>query len=177
VTPSAEAQLDLGRVYAQHHRAIFAYLLRQTGDLHRAEDLTQDVFADAVATLPRVFQPHRPLLPWLYTVARRRAIDAARADRRTAPMSLTDVVDVSEGDARRNSRAIVQALGTLPAPQRAVVLMRLFHGRSFAEIATALGASESACRMRFSRALRALRKRLESIGVALLMLLTEMRML
>src|SRR6266511_1465170 len=107
----AEAQLDLGRVYAEHHRAIFAYLLRRTGDVQSAEDLTQEVFADAVATLPRVFQPHRPLLPWLYTVARRRAIDAARADRRNASVSLTDVSDVANGDSPKNSRAIVQALG------------------------------------------------------------------
>lgn len=166
------AGLDLARVYAEHRGTIFKYLLRRTGDVDRAEDLTQDVFADAVATLPRIFQRHRPLLPWLYTVARRKAIDAARAERAAQALELGETT-IAADDSKPDPRAIARALEHLPLPQRLVVLMRLFEGRSFAEIGDALGVSESACRMRFSRALSVLRERLEQAGVAVLALACE----
>jgi RNA polymerase sigma-70 factor (ECF subfamily) len=167
---AASAGSDLGSAFREHRRAIYLYLLRRTGDADRAEDLTQEVFAEAAAALPSLFVDRRPLLPWLYTVARRRAIDAARKDRLVACGSLEDVsVDPAEPVA--DLGIVVQALRTLPAAQRAVVLMRLFEGRSFAEIAVALGAAESACRMRFSRAMRTLRGSLEQAGFLLLPLL------
>jgi len=164
---------DLGSEFREHRRAIFLYLLRRTGDADRAEDLTQEVFAEAVAALPRLYGDRNPLLPWLYTVARRRAIDAARKDRLVACGSLEDVsVDAAEPAA--DLGIVVEAVRTLPATQRAVVLMRLFEGRSFAEIGVALGAAESACRMRFSRAMRDLRRSLEQAGFPLLSLLLEL---
>jgi RNA polymerase sigma-70 factor (ECF subfamily) len=170
-----DSQLDLGSAFLEHRRAIFLYLLRRTGDAERAEDLTQEVFAEAVAALPRLFADRKPLLPWLYTVARRRAIDAARKDRLVACGSLEEVsVDVAERAPGTDLGVVVQAVRTLPATQRAVVLMRLFEGRSFAEIGIALGAAESACRMRFSRAMRALRESLEQAGFTVLALLLEL---
>jgi RNA polymerase sigma-70 factor (ECF subfamily) len=172
---SDDSQLDLGDAFREHRRAIFLYLLRRTGDADRAEDLTQEVFAEAVAALPRLFVDRKPLLPWLYTVARRRAIDAARRDRLVPCGSLEDVsADVAERAPGADLGVVVEAVRTLPATQRAVVLMRLFEGRSFAEIGIALDAAESACRMRFSRAMRALRRSLEQAGFTLLPLLLEL---
>jgi DNA-directed RNA polymerase specialized sigma24 family protein len=43
--------------------------------------------------------------------------------------------------------------------------MKVFEGRSFAEIAVEVGATEEACRMRFSRGLASLRRQLERRGV------------
>jgi RNA polymerase sigma-70 factor (ECF subfamily) len=151
-------RIDLGSVFREHRRTIFLYLLRRTGDADRAEDLTQEVFADAVEAV-RELSSDRSLLAWLYTVADRRAIDAARKDRRTAPRASLDEVsiDLAERESAADLGAVVEAVRTLPANQRAVVLMRLFEGRSFAEIGLALGAAESACRMRFSRGLQTLR--------------------
>jgi RNA polymerase sigma-70 factor, ECF subfamily len=171
----ATAELDLARVFRDHRSTIFRYLLRRTGDPQLAEDLTQDVFADALAALPRLDRDPRSLLPWLYTVARRRAIDAARAGRAVPVGTLEELPGPArEGGAEPPLAAVVDAVRALPPPQRAVVVMRVLDGRSFAEIGADLGAAESACRMRFSRALRALRESLERAGPALLLVLVDL---
>ncbi len=56
--------------------------------------------------------------------------------------------------------ALRDAIAALPESQRRVVVMKLLEGRSFAEIAARLGASEAACKMRLSRALERLRDEL-----------------
>jgi RNA polymerase sigma-70 factor (ECF subfamily) len=56
--------------------------------------------------------------------------------------------------------ALRGAIAALPETQRAVVVMKLLRGLSFAEIADRVGTSEAACKMRFARGVEALRDRL-----------------
>jgi RNA polymerase sigma factor (sigma-70 family) len=63
-------------------------------------------------------------------------------------------------------RALVDGLRSLDEGQRRVIVLKVFEGRSFAEIAGLLDVSEEACRMRFSRGLARLRRRLEEKGVS-----------
>jgi len=128
------------------------------------------VFAEAAARLDRSRPGEAPVLAWLYTVAQRRLADAARAARRGGESLAeldSDRVRVVEGAEYGPGVAgtIGQAISALPERQRRVVVMKLLEGRSFAEIAAALGASEAACKMRFARGLEAVRDRLERDGV------------
>src|SRR5262249_26866612 len=66
--------------FRRHYEHVYRYVRRRTHDHHRAEDLTQQVFADAVAGL---HESSSPTLAWLYTVAKRRFADEAR--RETGP--------------------------------------------------------------------------------------------
>src|SRR5262249_44496048 len=94
--------------------------------------------------------------------------------RLVASGTLDDVcVDVPDRTPAADLEAVVEAVRALPPTQRSVVLMRLFEGRSFAEIGTTLGAAETACRMRFSRALEALRVSLERAGLTFLPFLLD----
>jgi len=61
--------------------------------------------------------------------------------------------------------ALRRAIAALPDAQRAVFVLKLLEGRSFREIAARVGATEAACKMRFSRALERLRHQLEQEGV------------
>jgi RNA polymerase sigma-70 factor (ECF subfamily) len=159
---------ELAGAFALYGPLVFRYLLRRTGDRATAEDLTQDVFADALAALPRLTDHGRPLLPWLYVVARRRAADAARQERRRARVALRLAPVAAPTDQQATTvRLLVEGIRSLPALQRRVVVMRLFEGRSFAEIGEVLAADEVACRMRFSRGLRALRATLRQAGLTL----------
>ena len=63
------------------------------------------------------------------------------------------------------AKALRQAMWRLPAAQRRVVCMKLFEGRSFAEIASVLETTQAAAKMRFTRALRTLRADLERQGI------------
>jgi RNA polymerase sigma-70 factor, ECF subfamily len=162
--------MDEDRVAAafrEHRDEVFRYLLRRTGDALEAEELTQQVFADAAAAL----QHQRPnsLLAWLYTVAERRFVDELRRRSRASTSAFDDdgieVAAPTLEDAPEVRRALVEAVAALPSDQQRVVVMKLFRGYSFSEIAMTLDASEAACKMRFSRAVQAIRSALSEQGL------------
>ncbi len=155
----------LDRVFRRHYGQVYRYLRRRTGDDGRAEDLTQQVFADAAAALPD-FGPDAPSpLAWLYTVARRRFADEARRRARETALGVSaDRTGPAEYDEQLTG-VLVAAFKRLPEEHRKLLSMKLLRGARFGEIAAALDVSEGATKMRFLRALEALREELEREGV------------
>lgn len=151
----------LERAFRDHYGQVYRYLRRRTGDPERAEDLAQQVFADAAAALPDFGDDAPSPLAWLYTVARRRFVDETR--RRVRSPELEAATAAEYGDDLKGT--IVAAFGRLPEEQRAVLALKLLRGARFKEIAASLGIGEGAAKMRFVRALQALRAELEREGV------------
>jgi RNA polymerase sigma-70 factor, ECF subfamily len=145
--------------FRRHYAEIYRFLRRRTPDHHSAEDLAQQVFADAATSLRA---DGRPPLAWLYAVARRRFVDAIRRDSRD-PIGLGAPADAEYGP--RLLGALRTALAGVPEAQREVVVLKLWRGARFGEIAELLGISEEAARMRFSRGLAALRAALTEEGI------------
>ena len=153
--------------FRRHHAQIYRYLRRRTGDPYRAEDLAQEVFADAAVALSRGERPSS-MLAWLYTIAQRRFADEARRrSRGPAGVRLDDVLDelVAPDYATDLGRALRESLARLAPNERRVISMKLLRGSSFHEIATTLEVSEAAAKMRFQRALAALRADLAQQGI------------
>jgi RNA polymerase sigma-70 factor (ECF subfamily) len=151
------------RAFRRHYGQVYRYVRRRTLDHDRAEELTQQVFADAAAGLK---EHPSPTLSWLYTVARRRFADETRGRLRAHIVPLRD----SERDETREygpavAGGLSQALAALPGGQREVVVLKLLRGLRFAEIAGALGVTEDAAKMRFVRGLQTLRFELEQTGI------------
>lgn len=146
--------------YRRYRTRIYRYLLGRTGSHHDAEDLTQRVFVDALTALSSDDTSPDSVLHWLYAVAQRRLVDEFRRRGRSVdhaiPMPLREP---TYGD--DVSSSLATALATLTPEQRTVVVLRLLRGLSFPEIADVTGVSEDACKMRFSRALRAVREALQ----------------
>lgn len=61
-----------------HHRRVFQFIWQMTRQRHDAEDLTQQTFIKAYHHLAR-FDPQRPLINWLLTIARNTALNHFRA--------------------------------------------------------------------------------------------------
>lgn len=160
-----EATEPVSRDIRRHYREIYRYVRRRSRSDSDAEDLTQDVFADAARALGNAGSGDGPPIAWLYAVARRRLIDRARRQARRHEVfgdtALELVVEPPSGYGSEVSEALRSGIERLPQLQRQVVLLKLVRGRSFAEIASALDASEGACRMRFLRGLEQLRAFLE----------------
>jgi RNA polymerase sigma-70 factor, ECF subfamily len=157
------------QAFRRHYDRIYRYLRRRTHSDDEAEELAQTVFVEAAARLDRFTPGATPVLAWLYTVAQRRLVDRARAARRhetitaleAARLAPVEKLDYGHGVAR----ALRGALEQLPEKQRQVAVLKLLEGRPFAEIAERVGATEAACKMRFARALEALREELEREGI------------
>jgi RNA polymerase sigma-70 factor, ECF subfamily len=156
------------QAFRRHHAQIYRYLRRRTGDPDRAEDLAQEVFADAAAALSRGDWEPESMIAWLYTIARRRFADEARRRRHSDGVPLDDVLDeLPAPDYGPDlARALREAISRLAPSQRQVVSMKLLRGTTFCEIASAIGVSEPAAKMRFKRALTVLRADLEQQGIA-----------
>ena len=109
-----------------------------------AEDAAQETFVRAFVHRER-FDPDRPLLPWLFTIARRQCIDRRRKHQPELGVELELEADP---DPRSNAEAVVvarqemeglaQALAGLPAGQREAVVLFHVEGLSYEQIATVL---------------------------------------
>ena len=156
-TPSTSESPELRGRY----REIYRYVRRRSFSAADAEDVTQEVFADAARALGGLAPGDAPPLPWLYTVAQNRLIDRARRTARRREVlgdaRLEAVADPLPAYGSDVGGALRAGIARLPRQQREVVVMKLVHGRSFAEIAATLDAGEGACRMRFVRGLEQLR--------------------
>ena len=158
-------------LYAEHAGPILAYLLRLTRDHARAEDLLQETMLRAWRR-PAVFEPERGAVRgWLRTVARNLAVDDIRA-RASRPSERELVEDGPHGlggedpyDAAILSWEVADAMSTLSAQHRAVLIEVYYRRASVAEAAEVLGISPGTVKSRTFYALRALRAACAERGV------------
>ena len=129
-------------------------------------DCPEDVVQTALLKLCRQRTPPDNLIPWLYKVVRNGAIDASRAARRrhkyeaaaadSAPKWFSPSYDPTGLDAR----AAADALATLPVETREIIVMHVWGGLTFEQIADSVGSSAATCYRRYSAGLDDLRKKL-----------------
>jgi RNA polymerase sigma factor (sigma-70 family) len=152
--------------FRRHRAQVFRYLRRRTASNDVAEDLTQDVFVAASEHLAAL-DTERPVLAWLYRVAHNRLLDELRRTRRhPRPLSLDVMAEQGRLDYGDDvAAALRRASLRLSRDERELIGVRLFCEYSFADVAARLGISVPAARMRYLRALRALRAELEKEGV------------
>lgn len=166
VTDSASEQLT--SLYLQEHAGIarLAYLL--CGDPHLADDLAHEAFANLYEHWDRVGDPTKRLaylrasvVNLCNSVHRRRGVAARHA---AAPARwMGDGVAASAEDAALDGAqrpAVMQALATLPARQRAAVVLRHWVRMTEGEIAATLGCSVGSVRTHLVRGHDALAARL-----------------
>jgi RNA polymerase sigma-70 factor, ECF subfamily len=150
-------------LFTRFHGPVGAYASRRAPD--EADDIVADVFA--VAWRKREDVPDNAL-PWLYAVAAREMLHTFRAhdrrDRLSARLQATTLLvypDPAEQIAGRldAQEPVTRALGLLSEPDAEVLRLWAWEHLEPAEIATVLGISSVASRVRLHRA----RRRLESL--------------
>jgi RNA polymerase sigma-70 factor (ECF subfamily) len=152
----------------RHHRAIvhFVHRFLAAADRATAEDLAQQVFLNAWKYAP-TFQPRAKVLTWLFRIATNACLNHRRSEESRMRLVRRDHHRQSEGDGggeradlhlERSERAqkVRVAVAALPANQRAVIVLRHFHGLSYGEIAEVTATSTSAVDSLLHRARRAL---------------------
>ncbi|MBI4622724.1 MAG: sigma-70 family RNA polymerase sigma factor [Verrucomicrobia bacterium] len=149
----------------------FAALRQVGGDAHRAEDVTQTVFA-LLARKASSLTRHQTLAGWLHTTTRFTASEALRAERRRLAReqeahTMHELsTDSAAGHEWEQLRPVIDdALGELREPDREAVLLRFFANLPFAEVGAKLNLSENTARMRVERALDKLRVLLARRGI------------
>ncbi len=141
----------LGALYDRHGRAVYSLALRILGDEGDAEEVTQDVFAQAWRRAGQYDESRGTVAAWLLVMARTRAIDRFRA-RRVRPegrvheddgltlqqLPATNPDVASELMAAERGQRVRRALEELPFLQRVAIELAYFEGLSQREIAERL---------------------------------------
>ncbi|MGD0896966.1 MAG: sigma-70 family RNA polymerase sigma factor [Thermoguttaceae bacterium] len=161
-----EAMSPLLRRYAS---PLLTFIRRMTGDWHRAEELFQEAFLAVWQHRGRYEYP-RPFRPWLFGIA----LNKCRAEFRkfsAGPAFLADEPDlpaaaggrtpVEAAIASETAMLVTQAVGTLPPKQRTVLVLRVWNGLEYAEIAQILDRTEATIRSQMFHALAGMRRYLE----------------
>lgn len=161
---SEEALLAL---HSRYVNAVYAVAYRVLGEGMGAEEVTQDTFM-RLWERGASYDPARgAVLPWLLTIARRRAIDVLRHQRRQPPPDVTFSIDehpylweqLPDGDEQRElRRTLVGVLQALPEDQRTAIELAYFYGMSHADIAAALKAPLGTVKTRIRLGMQKLRE-------------------
>jgi RNA polymerase sigma-70 factor (ECF subfamily) len=150
-------------LYDAHSRPLYQFLLRLTfGQRLAAEDLLQETMMRAWRKIDDLNHDVSRLRPWLFTVARRVAIDAGRARQaRPAEVGLMDLSAVTTGeDAYERmlaAQTVRHAMARLSPEHRGVIIEIYYRERTAPEAAAELGIPEGTVKSRTYHALRALR--------------------
>jgi RNA polymerase sigma-70 factor (ECF subfamily) len=153
-------------IVRRYQRRVYSTALRIVRRHDLADDVTQEAFLRAHRALSS-YDRGRPFGPWICRIAanlainhvrspeaREEALDEAALDRSPDPASDGPLGAILEQEARR---VLEEAVGRLPAEQRAVFVLRTFEDLSYNEIAEALDLSVGTVMSRLSRAREKLR--------------------
>lgn len=157
-------------IYERHQPQVYRYILYRVQDADLAGDLTGEVFLRLVEHVRDFTYRGRPLLAWLYTIARNLISDHYRQARRIHPVPVEELhparapepVDPTERWLTR--QRLEQALAYLSEEQYEVILLRFVEGMDTESTARLLGKSVRAVKSLQYRGLRALRQVLEKNG-------------
>ena len=151
-------------------KRVYNYLLRITGNREDALDLTQDVFLKAYQNLRKLDQPQR-FAPWLYRIAHNEAYSMFRKRRPEADVEELEPEGTETGINVGGSSvfpmeltlAVAGALERLSPEQREAVVLKIYQGFKFEEMAEILSCPVSTVKSRLYTALDLLKDHLAPV--------------
>ena len=164
---------EFTELYEQYFEKIYRFIYYKTHHRQTTEDLTSQVFIKTLENIGR-FNPRKGLFSsWLYRIARNKVIDYYRTKKNES--DITGFWDLNSGEKidtdlenKEKLEQVKRYLDKLKPEQREIIVMRIWNGLSYREIAEILDKKEANCKMIFSRTMKKLR---EEIPLALLIIL------
>lgn len=160
---------QLDEIFRAESGLVLAALVRGLGDLDLAEDALQDAVTAALAAWPRRGVPDRPAA-WLLTVARRKAVDRLRRERRLSEKVAALEAELARAAPGEPEHAVSETIGddrlellftcchpALSTEAQVALTLKAFGGLSTGEIARAFLVSEATMAQRLVRAKRKIR--------------------
>ena len=145
-------------LYEQNFDRIYAFFARRVRTREEAQDLTAEVFHQALASIRNFRWQGTPFISWLYGIAAHvlsRHWRSLGSDRHLDEMDLASPRDEIE-----QSVLLGRLVDGLPRDQRTVLVRRFVHQKSIREVAEELGRSEGAVKQLQLRGLENLRDKL-----------------
>ena len=162
----------------QLERPLSKFILGYVRDPYAVEDLVQETFLKAVRNLHR-YRGQSSLKTWIFSIARNLCLDHLRACGRSR-LRLVETLEASDGEeagarradpecdgqAERNEMCtrVTRALGRLSAADKRLLILRVYLGLGYREIARRCRVAPQGMGTRMARALEGLSRSLELSG-------------
>jgi len=157
------ATMDMTRLVADHHAAVYGYAYRLSGNEADAEDLAQQVFLTAQRKLDQL-RSAESVRGWLLAIARNGFLKASARRRPTSAVDLRLNIDGIPAEALDGEEIdhewLQQAIDELPDTFKVVLVMFYFEESSYREIAEQLELPIGTVMSRLARAKGHLRSKL-----------------
>ena len=148
-------------LYELHFHRVYAYVSQRVGRREEAEDVTSDVFHQALSQLRNYEWRGVPFAAWLIRIAANAITDRwRRSSRESEDPVPEDLKDTNTEDIEQCA-ALSQLVRGLPEDQRRIVMLRFVEQKSIKEIAQEIRRSEGAVKQLQFRALKKLRGQME----------------
>ena len=158
-------QEAFAQLYEEHFDKIYRYVTLKIGNETEAEDMTQQVFLNALRSISSFKWKGIPFAAWLFRIAHNQIVDYYRSKKRT-----TVPLDESLASNNNNPQLIVEqkldveqltlATKQLTEAQREVILLRFAGELPIAQVAKTMGKSQGAVKALQHSAIVTLRKTL-----------------
>ena len=156
------------RLYEDYFDKIYRYIVIKVGNETEAEDMTQQVFLNALQSISSFKWQGVPFSAWLYRIAHNQVVDHLRKKTKRPATFEDPPIYVSDGNKysdpqkmtehNMNMEQLVSASEQLTEAQREVISLRFTSDLSTAEVAKIMGKSEGAIKALQHSAIVALRK-------------------
>ena len=148
----------------RHRVGMYRLAYRFLGSHEEADDVSQEAFLRAYRSL-HGFRGEASFRTWITRIAINLALKARRSRRATVPLQDAPAMPCGAvGPEATLKSQVRRAVGDLPPRQRQVLLLKVYEGMKFSEIAQIAGISIGTAKATFFQAVRSLRGRLAPLS-------------
>ena len=148
-----------GALYRRYVTSVYRYLYSRVGNTTDTEDLTAQVFTEALEGLHR-YRERGSFAAWLFAIARHKVVDHYRRHRSHLP--LDEVRDGADGSGDPLARVVqhealrrlASLVTQLDEEKQELLRLRFAAGLTFGQVAAVVGRSEGSVKMAVHRLLR-----------------------
>ena len=154
------------QLYEGNFDKIYRYVVLKIGNKTEAEDVTQQVFLNALRSISSFKWKGTPFSTWLFRIAHNLVVDYLRKEKKRTTTPLDESLVSSDSDPhlaaehRLDIEQLISATERLTVAQREVISLRFAGELSVAEVAKVMGKSEGAVKALQHSAVVALRRAL-----------------
>ena len=154
------------QLYLAYIRPIYRYIFCKVGDVKQTEDLTAQVFLEALESLPR-YHHNGHFSAWLFSIARHKVADHYRTRHSELPIEVTNGEAYEKSDPlstliqTEEAQRITKLIHQLDEQDQELLLLRFVAELNFGEIARLINSNMEATKKRFYRLLAHIRQQLE----------------
>ena len=152
------------QLYEEYFDKIYRYVTIRIGDKMEAEDITQQVFLNAIKAISSFKWKGVPFSAWLFRIAHNQVVDYLRKSKKRVSVPLEESLVASDSDPKEvferklNIERLVSATRKLTPAQQEVISLRFVGEMSVAQVAKVMGRSEGAIKALQHSAVVALRR-------------------